>query len=70
MCSSDLRREDGPELLGWKVRNRSEALAAVAAFDMAGKVRVHCWPVVAYGEGSVSEAASSRVVSTLALVKF
>ena len=46
-------------MFGWKVRDRGEALAAVAAFDMAGRVRAHGWPVVACGEGSVSEAAST-----------
>ena len=31
-------REDGSELFGWKVRDRGEALATVAALDMAGRV--------------------------------
>ena len=63
-------REDGFELFGWKVGDRGDALATVAAFDMAGRVREHSWPVVACSEGSVCEAASTRVVSSLTLVKF
>ena len=55
----------------WReVRNRGEALVAVAAYDMAGRVRAHGWPVVVCGEDLVSEAASTRVVSALTLVKF
>ena len=60
-------REDGSELLGWKVRDQGEALATVAAFDMASRVRVHGWPVVACGEGSVSKEASTKVVFALTL---
>ena len=63
-------REDGSELLGWKVGNRSEVLATVAAFDMAGRVRAHGWPVVACCEGSICEAASTRVVSVLTFMQF
>ena len=63
-------RKDGSKLFGWKVRDQGEALATVAAFDMAGRVRAHGWPVVACGEGSVSKAASTRVLFTLTLVKF
>ena len=63
-------RKDEFELLWREVRYQGEALVAVAMFDMAGKVRVHCWPVVACDEGSVSKTASSGVVSTLTLMKF
>ena len=63
-------REDGSELFGWKVRDRGEALATVAALDMAGRVRAHGWPVVACDEGSVCKVASTRVVFALTLVKF
>ena len=48
----------------------SEALAAIASFDMVGRVRVHGWPVVACSEGSVSKDASSGVVSAFPLVEF
>ena len=63
-------REDGSELLGWKVGNRGEALATVAAFNMAGRVRAHGWPVVACGEGSICKAVSTRVVFALTFVQF
>ena len=63
-------REDGSELLRWKVRDQSKALATVTAFDMTGRVRVHGWPVVACGEGSVCEVASTKVVSALSFVQF
>ena len=48
----------------------SEALVAIAAFDMVSRVRAYSWPVVACGEGSVSEATSLGVVSTFILVDF
>ena len=54
----------------WReARYRGKVLAAVAASNMTGRVEAHCWLVVACGEGSVSEAASTRVVSTFTLVK-
>ena len=61
---------DGLELLRGEVRYLSEALAAIATFDMVGRVRVHGWPVVACGKGSVSKAVSPGVVSAFSLVEF
>ena len=39
--------------------DRGKVLVVVAAFDMAGGVRAHGWPVIAYREGSVSKVASA-----------
>ena len=61
-------RQDGFKLLWGEMRYLGEALVAVATFDMISRFQAHCWPVVAYYEGSVSKAASTRVVSTLTLV--
>ena len=61
--------------IGWaqvalgEVRDLNEALIAIAMFDMVGRVEVHGWPIVAYGEGSVSKAASSKVVSIFPLME-
>ena len=51
-------------------RHLSEALAAVASFNVLGRVRAHGWPVVACDKGLVSKAASTRVVFAFPLVEF
>ena len=57
-------------MLWREVRYQGEALATIAAFDMAGRVRAHCWLVIACDEGSVSKATFYEMVSTLNLMKF
>ena len=53
-----------------EVRYLSEALAAIAMFDMANRVRMHGRPIVACGECTVSKVASLDMVSTFSLVEF
>ena len=52
------------------MRYRGKALAAVAASDMASRVRAHRWLVVACGDSAISKAASPKMVSTFALMEF
>ena len=58
------------KLFWGKVRYFSKVLATITTFDMVGRVRVCGYQEIAQGKGSVSKAASPRVVSAFPLVEF
>ena len=63
-------RHDGFQLLWREVRYLGEALVAIVALDMVGRIWAHRRPVVACSEGAVSKIVSSKVVSAFTLVEF
>ena len=62
--------DDGGKLIRWKVCHLGEAMAAVALLDEKDGVKPQGRPIVASSQGSVGQAASFGVITTLPFMKY